>query len=191
MGPLIIISGPSGTGKSTIVRRLLAASDLPLRLSVSATTRARRSGEENGTHYFFWTREQFETAVAAGQFLEWAEVFGQLYGTLRSEVDKYRRQGLGVVLEIDVQGAAQIRQQYPDAESIFIKAPSPAEYERRLRKRRTENETTLQQRLREAQREELEADKYQYQIINDDLERAYQEVHDLIQTFFAGDIHAG
>src|SRR5262245_65284168 len=136
-GPLIILSGPSGSGKSTIVRRLLA-SGLPLRLAVSATTRREREGEQDGVHYHFWTRERFEQEAAAGAFLEWAEVFGNRYGTLRSEVEPYRLRGLGVLLEIDVQGAAAVREKCPDAVSVFLRASSLATYEQRLRDRRSE-----------------------------------------------------
>ncbi|HEV3447416.1 MAG TPA: guanylate kinase, partial [Gemmataceae bacterium] len=108
-GPLIIVSGPSGSGKSTAIARLreaMAAAGLPLHLSVSATTRLPRPGEADGVHYHFWTGEQFDRAVAAAEFLEWATVHGARYGTLHSEVDAYRKQGSGVILEIDVQGAA-------------------------------------------------------------------------------------
>ena len=107
--PLIILAGPSGSGKSTIVARLLKDSPRSLRLSVSATTRPPRPYEQNGVHYYFWTREQFEDQRQAGAFLEWAAVHGQWYGTLRSEVDEYRTRGIGVLLDIDVQGAAQVR----------------------------------------------------------------------------------
>src|SRR5436309_11636858 len=108
-GPLIIVSGPSGTGKSTIVKRLLADPELPLRLSVSATTRRPRPGEKDGVQYHFWSRERFLQEKEAGAFLESAEVHGQYYGTLKREVEPYREQGKGVILDIDVQGAAQIR----------------------------------------------------------------------------------
>src|SRR4051794_1735216 len=118
-GPLIILSGPSGSGKSTIVARLLQAADSPLRLSVSATTRPPRPGERDGVHYHFWTRERFQREIEAGGFLEWAEVFGNYYGTPRSEVEPFRARGVGVILDIDVQGAAQVRAQCPDAVSIF------------------------------------------------------------------------
>src|SRR5437016_4600439 len=113
-GPLIILSGPSGSGKSTVIKRLLETTDLPLRLSVSATTRKVRKGEQEGVHYYFWTRPQFEAERDKGGFLEWAEVLGNYYGTLRREVEPYRQQGVGVILDIDVQGAAQVRRQCPD-----------------------------------------------------------------------------
>src|SRR5438477_4411745 len=106
-GPLLILSGPSASGKSTLIARLLGAGDLPLHLSVSATTRPPRPGEVEGQHYFFWTREQFEKEIRFGSFLETAVVHGNYYGTLRQEVEPFRRKGTGVILDIDVQGAAQ------------------------------------------------------------------------------------
>src|SRR5262245_19748547 len=105
LGPLIILSGPSGSGKSTVIRRLLAEAGLPLRLSVSATTRAKRPGEQEGVDYYYWTRERFAEQAADGAFLEWAEYAGNLYGTPRSEVDGYRARGVGVILDIEVKGA--------------------------------------------------------------------------------------
>src|SRR5438105_3205652 len=109
--PLIIVSGPSGSGKSTLIERLLASRDLPLRLSVSATTRPARTGERDGVHYHFWTPDRFREGVANGDFLEWAEVHGCHYGTLRREVEPYRQRGEMVILDIDVQGAAELRRQ--------------------------------------------------------------------------------
>ncbi len=129
--PLIILSGPSGSGKSTIIARLLRESGLPLRLSVSATTRPPRDYEREGVHYWFWTREQFHKQSQAGAFLESAEVHGQWYGTLRSEVDDFRTRGVGVLLDIDVQGAAQVRARYPNCLSIFIRTSSWEAYEQR------------------------------------------------------------
>src|SRR5260370_21262405 len=146
-GLLIILSGPSGSGKSTLLERLLAKADLPLQGYVSATTRLPRGGEIDGKHYYFWTPERFEEAKRAGEFLESAQVHGCQYGTLRSEVDPYRRQGISVILDIDVQGAAQIRRIYPDSISIFLRAGSLETYEARLRRRGTENEESIRRRL--------------------------------------------
>src|SRR5437660_4541820 len=147
VGPLIILSGPSGSGKSSGLGRLPAEIELPLHLSVSATTRSPRSGEVDGKHYHFWTRQRFDEGRRAGEFLEWAEVHGCLYGTLRREVDPYRAQGTGVILDIDVQGTAIIRRLYPDSVSIFLRTSSLQAYEARLRHRGTEKEEAIQRRL--------------------------------------------
>src|SRR4051794_30791344 len=121
-GPLIILSGPSGCGKSTVLQRLLQTTSLPLRLAVSATTRGPRPGERGGVQYYFWDREHFEEELQAGAFLESAEVYGNYYGTLRREVEPYREQGTGVILEIDVQGAANVRRVCPENVSFFLQA---------------------------------------------------------------------
>lgn len=181
-GPLIVLSGPSGSGKSTVIDRLLADRSLPLRLSVSATTRSPRPGEIKGRQYHFWSRERFQDAVDRGEFLEWAEVFGNLYGTPRAEVEPYRDQGLGVLLEIDVHGWEQVRRQCPDVVSIFLRASSMTTYEQRLRERRTETEDSLQRRLQGARAELARAAGYDFQVINDDLDRAVTEVHSIVQS---------
>jgi guanylate kinase len=190
--PLIILAGPSGSGKSTIIARLLEERKLPLRLSVSATTRPPRSYEREGVHYYFWTREQFQKQVQAGAFLEWAEVNGQYYGTLRREVDDYRERGIGVLLDIDVQGAAQVRACYPDCLSIFLRASSWETYEQRLRKRGTESEEQIARRLATAKRELERIGEFDHVVVNDDLERAVAEVRQLIaQAFVKGSHDAG
>lgn len=191
-GPLFILSGPSGCGKSTVIRRLLAEEPgLPLRLSVSATTRPPRKGERDGVEYHFWTPERFQEEVRAGAFLEHAEVHGKRYGTLRSEVDPYRERGIGVILDIDVQGAAQIRPQYPDHVSIFLRAPSLAVYEERLRKRGTEAEEAIQRRVANARCELAVADSYDYQVVNDDLDTAVAGLRSLVRREFERRSHAG
>jgi guanylate kinase len=183
-GPLIILSGPSGSGKSTVIGRLLGMKDLPLRLSVSATTRAPRGQEVDGVAYHFWTRDRFEAEIQAGGFLEWAEVFGNYYGTLRREVEPFREQGVGVILDIDVQGAAQVRARCPDAFSVFLRTSSLAAYEARMRQRGTESEAAIARRLAGAERELARAGEYDYQLINDDLDRAVAELHELVRRFF-------
>jgi guanylate kinase len=189
--PLIILAGPSGSGKSTIIARLLKDSGLPLRLSVSATTRPKRPYEQNGIHYYFWTPEQFEKQRQAGAFLEWATVHDQWYGTLRSEVEDYRAKGVGVLLDIDVQGADQVRALYPNCVSIFIKTSSWEVYEQRLRKR-GESAESIAGRLATAKRELERSNEFDYVVINDDLESAVARVRDLIvQAFHKGDNDAG
>jgi guanylate kinase len=190
-GPLIILSGPAGCGKSTVTARLLARGDLPLRQSVSATTRPPRPGERDGEHYRFWTRPRFEEEIRAGGFLEWAEVYGNYYGTPRSEVEPYRARGVGVILVIDVQGAAQVRAKCPDAVSVFLRASSWAECERRLRGRGTEDEATIARRLATARQELARAGEYQFEVINDDLENAVEQLHAIVSRQFERSGHAG
>ncbi|OAI49503.1 hypothetical protein AYO44_18470 [Planctomycetaceae bacterium SCGC AG-212-F19] len=193
-GPLIILSGPSGVGKSTVIRRVLAMADLPLRLSVSATTRQPRPGETDGVDYHFWDRPRFEKALVAGAFLEHAQVYGNYYGTLISEVEPYREKGQGVVLDIDTQGAAQVKQQCPDVVRVLLRSSSPAAYEQRLRDRHTEDEAALQRRLAGAQREiaAAQAAGYEYEVINDELEAAVAGFRKIVQRLFQrSNSHAG
>jgi guanylate kinase len=179
-GPLIIIAGPSGSGKSTVIGRLLADRSLPLHLSVSATTRPPRDKEVDGVDYHFWSREQFESQADAGAFLECAEVHGNWYGTLRSEVDDYRRRGVGVVLDIDVQGAETVRRLYPESLSIFLCTSCWEAYEQRLRRRGTEDEATIARRLATARRELQRKGEFDYVVLNDDLEAAVARVRSLV-----------
>jgi guanylate kinase len=183
-GPLIIVSGPSGSGKSTLIRRVLDEGGLPLRLSVSVTTRQRRPGEVPGRDYFFWTEEEFNQAVAANAFVEYAQVHGRSYGTPRSQIENHLEQGTGILLDIDYQGARQVKRCYPEAVSIFIRAPSWEEYERRLRGRGTETEATLQRRLDTAREELRHVEEYDEVVINDDLDRAYAEFRALLAEQF-------
>jgi guanylate kinase len=190
-GPLIIVSGPSGSGKSTVIGRVLAEGSLPLHLSVSATTRPRRKGEIDGVHYHFWTREEFEAHLAAGAFLEFAEVHGNLYGTLRSEVDDYRARGQGVLLDIDVQGAAAVRRLYPECVSIFLCTSGWEAYEQRLRRRGTEDEAAIARRLATARRELGRKGEFDHVVVNDDLDAAVARVRGLVAEAFAkGGSHA-
>ena len=191
-GPLIILSGPSGSGKSTVIQRLLADPPGPLRLSVSATTRRPRPGELDGKDYHFWSRERFEKELAAGAFLEHAQVHGaNYYGTLRAEVEPYLARGTGVVLDIDVQGAEQVRRIRPDHVSIFLKAPSMEEYEQRLRTRGTEDAEAIRRRLETARAELAHAAGYQYQITNDDLSQATAELRQVVGREFERNHDAG
>lgn len=181
-GKLIIISGPSGAGKSSVVRALLEAQQRPLRLSVSATTRVPRAGEQDGVHYHFLTPEAFAQRRAAGEFLECKEVFGRgdWYGTLRSEVEQGLAEGKWMVLEIDVEGAMAVLEQYPDALTIFIDPGSRAELERRLRSRGTESEASIQRRLEVADRELALAHQYQHRVTNETIPQAVQDIHKIL-----------
>lgn len=181
-GPLLVLSGPSGSGKSTVIDRLLADRSLPLRLAVSATTRSKRPGEKEDVQYHFWSKERFQQGVERGEFLEWAEVFGNRYGTPKAEVEPYRDQGIGVLLEIDVKGWEQVRRQCPDMVSIFLRASSLDTYEERLRARRTESPEAIQGRLQGARAELARACEYTHQVINDDLEHAVAEVRSIVRN---------
>jgi guanylate kinase len=188
--PVVIVSGPSGSGKSTVVGRLLAKGDLPLRRAVSATTRPPRPGEVDGVHYHFWTRERFAQELDNGSFLESATVHGQLYGSLRQEVEPFRRQGILVILEIDVQGAATIRGQLSDSVSIFLRSSSLATYEERLRHRGTEDEAAIKRRVARARQELAQAGSYDHTIVNDNLEEAVAQLRAILKDLLERKKHA-
>ena len=175
---LIVVSGPSGAGKTTVMKRVFERRPIPLAQSVSATTRPPRPGECDGQDYFFLSDEEFRRRLAAGEFLEAVEVFGRghWYGTLQNEVRAGLAAGRWVVLEIDVEGAAKVMRQFPDAVTIFVRPGSEAELERRLRGRGTEAEEALQRRLQRARHELAQAHRYRYVVINDALERAVEEI---------------
>jgi guanylate kinase len=168
MTSVFIISAPSGSGKSTLVTRLLA--NVPgLMFSVSYTTRAPRGVEVEGQNYRYVTREEFERMVAAGEFLEWAEVFGNYYGTHRCILKEAQAEGKDLVLDIDVQGARQLMEQIPEAVSIFILAPSRQILEQRLRARGEDGDQVVERRLRNAAEEIRKYSQYDYVLINRDL----------------------
>ena len=179
-GQLIVISGPSGVGKDTLIRRLLEL-DSNLVYSVSGTTRKPRPGEKPDENYTFLTRQQFEELAAKGAFLEHATYNRQLYGTFRDRVEKARNAGRDVVLKIDVQGAEQVRRLMPDAIFIFVVAPSEQELERRRTARGSETEKDLEARRLIAQREMAYAAEYQHVVTNDDIETAAREILEIIQ----------
>jgi guanylate kinase len=170
-GRLLLITGPSGVGKGTLVTRLRERHP-DLWLSVSATTRAPRAGEEEGRHYFFLDRAAFERQVAAGGFLEWAEFAGNLYGTPRAAVQERLEAGRTVLLEIELEGARQVRRSFPAGFQVLLRPPSFEELERRIRGRGTDSEEAIARRLARA-REELAAEaEFDAVVVNDDLERA-------------------
>lgn len=172
-GKLFVVSGPSGVGKSTLTRRLVRFPGIRARLSVSATTRAPRPGERDGVDYFFVTPEEFKAIRDRDELLEWAEVHGHSYGTPAGPVHALLAQGICALLVIDVQGGLQIRSRVPDAELVFIHAPSMEVLEARLRARGTDDEAAIQRRLADARREiDLAKTHYSYQVINQDLDEA-------------------
>jgi guanylate kinase len=181
-GILFIVSSPSGAGKSTIARKLLAA-EPGLEMSVSATTRAPRPGEENGRDYHFVDVEDFKSMVAANQFLEWAHVFGHRYGTPKVPVERALSEGRDVLFDIDWQGAQQLYQQAGgDVVRIFIFPPSMEELERRLRARRTDSDEVITSRMARAAGEISHWDGYDYVLVNDDAEACFQKVRIILNA---------
>ncbi len=181
-GKLVVVSGPSGAGKGTVLKGVLRCTTAPLVTSVSATTRPARPGEVDGVDYHFLTPVEFAERRERGEFLECFPVFDgdDWYGTLRGEVEAGLKAGKWVVLEIDVKGALAVTRCFPDAITIFIGPGSLEELERRLRGRKTEDEQSIQRRLRQAREELAMADRYQHHVVNDDLDRAVREVRDLL-----------
>lgn len=177
---IVIISGPSGAGKSTVVRQLLADCAVPLRLSVSATTRPPRPGERHGVDYYFLSKDEFARRRASGDFLECKEVFGRgdWYGTLHSEVATGHAEGKWVILEIDVEGCLAARASYPQAITIFLHPGTMCELERRLRQRGTETEESITRRLNVAEREMEMIGHYRFSVEN---QTVAQAVHDICQ----------
>ena len=178
-GNLIIVSAPSGAGKTTLVANVLKRVDRLLS-SVSYTARAPRRGEEHGVHYHFVARPEFEAMVERGEFLEWAEVHDNLYGTSRRMVEELRAGGADVVLTIDVQGAANARRVFPDAVSVFILPPSYAALAERLEARGANQSDDLQVRLRNARQELAQYRHFDYLVLNDDIEQATRELAAII-----------
>lgn len=170
-GKLIVLTGPSGVGKGTLLRSLLARHP-ELYFSISATTRQPRPGEVEGVHYYFVSREKFDQMVTSGELLEWAEFAGNYYGTPRTPVERQIQQGRSVILEIEVVGARKIHDTFPTALRIFMLPPSLAELERRIRLRGQDSEEAIARRLERAKAEIDAADEFDVQIVNDNLEAA-------------------
>jgi guanylate kinase len=171
----VVLAGPSGVGKGAIVSRLMAARP-ELELSISATTRHPRPDEVHGRHYLFLEPEAFDRLIAAGGLLEWAEIFGNRYGTPREPVERALAEGRTVLVEIDVQGARQIRAAVPDAYMVFVKPPSLAELERRLRTRDTETDEQVRRRLAKAADELTAEPEFDATVVNEQLDEAAQQV---------------
>ena len=180
-GMLIVLSGPSGSGKGTIIKSLLAARDDTV-LSISMTTRAPRPGELDGVHYHFVTREQFEQTIAEDGFLEYAAYNGNYYGTPEAPIRRWLSEGKNVILEIEVQGAEKVMDHRSDLVSIFITIPSVEELERRLRGRGTETDEVIRGRMETARYELTRAFRYQYVVLNDEVELATGRINTIIDA---------
>ncbi|HEX6708999.1 MAG TPA: guanylate kinase [Rubrobacter sp.] len=184
-GRLIVVSGPSGAGKSTLIRAALEA--VPeLAYSVSATTREPRPGEVDGKDYIFLSRDEFEHWIEDGRFLEWAEYSGNLYGTPEQKVEELLDEGRSVILEIELQGARQVRRKRPDAVMVFVRAPSLEETRRRLTGRATETEEALKSRLATAVDEVAARDEFDYEVVNEDRERARRDIIEIMESIVRG-----
>ena len=181
-GNLFILSAPSGAGKSSLIKALLDnhGSDGSLAVSVSHTTRAMRPGEQDGQHYHFVSTEQFQTLINDNAFFEWAEVFGNFYGTSRLAVEQQLAQGIDVFLDIDWQGARQVRAMMPEAIGVFILPPSREELERRLVGRGQDSADTIAKRMSEAASEMSHYDEYDYLLVNDDFTQTLSALHSVV-----------
>lgn len=181
LSAVFVITGPSGVGKGTLIRELCRL--LPeLELSISATTRSPRTGEEDGVEYHFLGQGEFARRVEAGEFLEHATYSGNMYGTLRSEVDGRTERGAPVLLEIEVQGARQVRESMPEAVQIFIAPPSAADLRRRLQGRGTDADDVIEARLQVAVEELAARGEFPHTIVNDDIDRATEELAELVRS---------
>ena len=178
-GPLYVFTGPSGAGKGTLLSRLMAEDDR-LFYSISATTRAPRSGETDGVQYYFLTRADFERKIAQNAFLEHARYVDNYYGTLEAPVNEKLAEGYDVILEIEVQGAMQVHQKRPDAVMVFIAPPSFEELAARLRGRGTEDEEKVRKRLETAKEELKSRDRFDYVVVNDEIDRAVRELQGIL-----------
>ncbi|MGP1584879.1 MAG: guanylate kinase [Schwartzia sp. (in: firmicutes)] len=174
-GCLIVVSGPSGTGKGTVCAALLSAHP-EIAYSISATTRAPRVGERDGVNYYFRTKAAFERMIAEGALLEWAEVYGNYYGTPLPPIQEKLAAGQDILLEIDTQGALKVQERFPDGVFIFLLPPSLSELERRIRGRGTEDAASLSCRLQAAQREIGVAQRYRYVVVNDEVDTAVAKI---------------
>ena len=179
-GILMVISGFSGAGKGTLVKKLLSEYD-NYALSISMTTRQPREGEEDGREYFFRTREQFEENIAKNGFIEYAQYCGNYYGTPKAYVEEQMQAGKDVILEIEIQGALKVKKRFPDALLLFVTPPSAEELRKRLVGRGTETLEVINARLARAAEEASGMEAYDYLLVNDDLDRCVEEMHNLIQ----------
>ena len=186
-GLLIILSGPSGVGKGTVRKYIMKRNVLDLTFSISMTTREPRATETNGVEYYFVSREEFQKNIDNDNFLEWVEFVGNRYGTPKSYVEELRNQGKNVILEIEINGAEQVLKKVKDDRviSFFLKPPSLKQLEERIRKRKSENEETIQKRLNKGKAEMEKAKNYDFIILNDRIKRAGEEIISIIKQFDA------
>lgn len=187
LGKLIVFSAPSGSGKTSIVHYLLNQLDLKMEFSVSAASRKKRGTEQDGVDYYFISKEAFKKHIENTDFAEWEEVYkDNFYGTLKKEIKRIREQGKNIVFDIDVVGGTNIKKLYPDDTlAIFVKPPSVAELEKRLRNRKTDSEDKIQERLAKATEELSYQDQFDVILVNDELSVAQQEAYDLIKQFIS------
>jgi guanylate kinase len=188
LGNLFILTAPSGAGKSSLIKALLekhqctGAHNNQMQVSVSHTTRAPRPGEENGVHYHFVDRQEFESLIEQDAFFEWAEVFGNYYGTSKIVIDQTLRQGIDVFLDIDWQGARQVKAQIPDTATIFVAPPSKQELQSRLTKRGQDSENVIAQRMNKAVSEISHYHEFDFIVVNDDFDAALAELDAIVMT---------
>ncbi|RME90087.1 MAG: guanylate kinase [Candidatus Hydrogenedentota bacterium] len=186
MRPIIVFSGPSGSGKNTIISELLRQRD-DVAYSVSVTSRKPRPGEKNGQNYIFVTPKEFEQKINENEFLEWAKYLDNYYGTSRKEIEKIQRQNKFPLLDLDTQGALNLKRRGENVFTIFIKPPSLKILEQRLRKRGTDSEQEIQKRLKNASKEMAFADKYDFVVVNDSLDKTVQTIDDLLNQLASSD----
>lgn len=188
-GKLIVFSAPSGSGKTTIVRHLLAQEDLNLGFSISCTSREARGDEKHGENYYFISLKEFKQHIKDGDFLEWEEVYrDNFYGTLKTEVERIWNNGKNVIFDIDVVGGLRIKKKYPEKTlAVFVKPPSIDELKIRLKKRQTESDDRINMRIAKASVELATAPQFDYIIKNNNLETALNEAHDLVADFIGVD----
>ena len=182
-GLLIILSGPSGVGKGTVRKAIMAKHKVRLTYSISMTTRAPRAKEVNGRDYYFVSKEEFQRNIDEGNFLEWAEFVGNRYGTPKDKVDQLRNEGKNVFLEIEINGATQVLSKVKDDRviSFFLKPPSIEQLENRIRKRKSETEEVIRERLEKGEKEMSMTEAYDYVILNDEIDRAAEEIISIIK----------
>jgi guanylate kinase len=176
--PVFVVTGPSGAGKGTLIQLVLPRFP-DLALAVSATTRAQRPGEEDGVHYWFQSRDEFDRRVDDGEFLEWVEFVGNRYGTLRSEIGRLRGAGKAPLLELETEGAKRVKRRTEGAVTVFVTAPVD-ELDRRLRERATESSGVIDDRLRKAREQLDEAEDFDFVVVNDDRDRAARELEQIV-----------